>query len=122
MTTKDLELLVKMMNLTTSENDHEALVALRKANALIKKFSKTWETLIRGESVKIPRQDQYRPTTNWDDLNRWHEEFMKRQQARQQTRQQEQQTKPPPKDPEPDPRIRWKRYSEEWFKMNQKKG
>jgi Protein of unknown function (DUF2786) len=38
--------LIALLNLTTSDNDHEALNAIRIANALIKKNNLRWENLI----------------------------------------------------------------------------
>jgi len=45
MTEKDKLLLVKFLNLSTSNNDHEALSAIRKANELLKKNNKAWNDL-----------------------------------------------------------------------------
>lgn len=42
----DKSKLVKLLNLTTSTNDHEALVAIRKANQHIQKHNFTWDKLI----------------------------------------------------------------------------
>lgn len=42
------ELLIKIMGMTTSDNDGQALVALRKANALLEAAGWSWEKLIQG--------------------------------------------------------------------------
>jgi hypothetical protein len=42
--------LLKFLNLTTSDNDHEALVAIRKANELLKKDNKTWTDVLEGKA------------------------------------------------------------------------
>lgn len=44
----DLELLIKMMGLTGSDNDNQALVAMRKANEQVKKLAGSWAELLRG--------------------------------------------------------------------------
>jgi hypothetical protein len=46
------ELLIKMMGMTTSDNDGQALVALRKANKLLADNGWSWEKLIQGK-VKV---------------------------------------------------------------------
>lgn len=42
------ERLVKLMNLTTSDNDNEALNAVRTANGMIKKAGLAWDIVIEG--------------------------------------------------------------------------
>lgn len=54
MTSKDVVLLVKLLNMTNSDNDFEALVAIRKCNALLKKYSKNWNDMYRPQ-VPNPR-------------------------------------------------------------------
>lgn len=68
----NLELVIKLLKMTTSANDNEALVALRKANDAVSQFT-DWETLLRGkvtiiadpfESLDLPKDktsDGYRP-------------------------------------------------------------
>jgi hypothetical protein len=46
------ELLIKLMGKTTSENDHEALAFLRKANSLVRESGWTWEQILRGK-IKV---------------------------------------------------------------------
>jgi hypothetical protein len=45
----NLEQLIKLLKLTTSSNDHEALSASRKANLQLEKFGGDWDTLLRGK-------------------------------------------------------------------------
>ncbi len=45
---KDLDLLVKLLSLTTSSVDAEALNAIRKANELLKRQSATWSDIVVG--------------------------------------------------------------------------
>ena len=53
MTDKDIQRLLKLLNLTTSDNDHEALRAIRAANALMRKHCVTWD------EVRKAAQQQY---------------------------------------------------------------
>lgn len=46
------ELLRKMLNMTTSDNDGQALVAIRKANALLSAAGWSWDKLLAGK-IKI---------------------------------------------------------------------
>lgn len=48
-----LTLLIKLLKMTTSSSDAEALVAARKANAELKKFGGDWESLLRGKVTVI---------------------------------------------------------------------
>lgn len=45
----DKSKLVKLLNLTSSENDNEALSALRKANSILSRHGKRWDDLIKIE-------------------------------------------------------------------------
>lgn len=65
-----LELLIKMMGMTTSDNDAQALVALRKANDHIAKLKITWEQILRGK-VKII-EDPFRSAGNFATATRSH--------------------------------------------------
>lgn len=47
-----LDLLIKMMGMTTSDNDNTALIALRKATAMLTANGWDWERLLRGK-VKV---------------------------------------------------------------------
>lgn len=44
------EQLIKIMNMTQSDNDHEALTAIRMANGILKRENKSWNALIGGGS------------------------------------------------------------------------
>lgn len=46
---KTVERLVKLLNLTRSDNDHEALSAMRNVNTLLKENALTWEKLLPVE-------------------------------------------------------------------------
>ena len=52
------ETFVKLMMMTTSDNDAEALVAMRKANGLLKAEGKNWEELITGLVPMEPDRPQ----------------------------------------------------------------
>lgn len=45
----DFEIFIKLMMLSTSPNDGEALTALRKANAKLHSIGRNWEELLRGK-------------------------------------------------------------------------
>jgi hypothetical protein len=45
---KNLDLLIKLLMMTTSDNDNIALISIRKANAQLEKFNADWESLLRG--------------------------------------------------------------------------
>lgn len=48
-----LSMLIKLLQMTTSDNDSEALVAIRKANSLVRNhFGGDWDSLLRAK-VKI---------------------------------------------------------------------
>lgn len=62
----DRERLTKLMGLTTSTNDHEALSALRKANEIIKGEKLTWNDLLaeapmRQVTVTVNRYPTHQP-------------------------------------------------------------
>lgn len=44
----NFDILIKLLGMTGSSNDNEALVAMRKANAQLEKIPTTWEALLRG--------------------------------------------------------------------------
>lgn len=48
-----LTLLIKLLKMTTSSHEHEALVAMRKANAELVKFGGDWEALLKGKVTVI---------------------------------------------------------------------
>jgi hypothetical protein len=47
------DLLLKMLNMTTHENDNQALVAIRKANALLESAGWTWDKLLSGKITVV---------------------------------------------------------------------
>ena len=49
----NLGLLIKLLKMTTSSNDAEALSAIRKANEQLVKFGNDWEPLLRGKVTVI---------------------------------------------------------------------
>lgn len=49
----NLGLLIKLLKLTTSTSDMEALAAMRKANEQLTKFGGDWERLLRGKVTVI---------------------------------------------------------------------
>lgn len=70
-----LELLIKVMKMTTATEDTVSLVALRKANAMLKAEGWDWDRLLRGKvkvisdpfgpsAVKAPPMDFGRPTAS----------------------------------------------------------
>lgn len=50
---KILEKLIKLMKMTTSSNDGEALTAVRMANGILARDGYAWETLLRGKITVI---------------------------------------------------------------------
>jgi hypothetical protein len=49
----NLEKLIKLIRLSESSNDAEALAALRAANALLKRAGWDWEKLLRGKVTVV---------------------------------------------------------------------
>src|SRR5262245_5565498 len=45
----NFEIFIKLMMMATSDNDGEALTALRKANAKLAAINRNWEELLRGK-------------------------------------------------------------------------
>jgi hypothetical protein len=64
MTATDFEKFIKLMMMTTSDQDHEALVALRKANAIIAGMNNNWEEVLRGK-VKVTGTAQQQHNANY---------------------------------------------------------
>jgi len=66
----DLEIFIKLMGMTTSRFDGEALVALRKANAMLMGANLTWQELLAGKvrvapsQAASPRHGTAKPRTN----------------------------------------------------------
>ena len=67
----DLERLVKLMEMTTSNYDMEALLAVRRANILREKLGKTWAELLTPAPLvtiaigRTPMKDP-EPVVDWD--------------------------------------------------------
>ena len=86
------ETFVKLMMMTTSDHDREALTALRKANALLKAEGKNWEELITGlvpmePDRPPPREEEprgrsrprpQRETPPWEGEEAWREDVPRR--------------------------------------------
>lgn len=54
----DLKQLVKILNLTQSDSDGEALSAIRKVNSILKKNNKEWKDMIIY--APVPQEQHYR--------------------------------------------------------------
>lgn len=64
------ELLVKILNLTQSDSDGEALSAIRKANKALKDAGLTWDTALKPERNKEPertRQHSFYEHDNFEE-------------------------------------------------------
>ena len=51
--TPDYKMFLKLMSLTTSSFDGEALNAIRMANAVLARTNQTWEDLLKNKIVMI---------------------------------------------------------------------
>jgi hypothetical protein len=63
MTPKRFDLFIKLMMLSTSDQDGEALVAIRKANAILAEDNLNWEEFIRS-GVKVVHETQKQERTD----------------------------------------------------------
>ena len=63
-----LTMLIKLLKMTTSSHDNEALVAVRKANAELAKFGGDWDSLLRGKVTVIG--DPFADLAQPDDRSR----------------------------------------------------
>jgi hypothetical protein len=53
----DFDRFIKLMMMTTSDQDGEALTAMRKANALLAGLNRNWEELLKGKiTVQVVRE------------------------------------------------------------------
>lgn len=52
LTSEDFERLTKLLNLTQSDNDNEALAAVRQANKLLKNKNLSWPLLFKDQAEK----------------------------------------------------------------------
>jgi len=69
--TREIETLTKLLAMTTSSNDHECLVAIRKVNAMLAARNMTWELFIKGRYPKeafseVDLKDKH---TDADEIN-----------------------------------------------------
>jgi hypothetical protein len=60
------DLLLKMLNMTTSDNDGVALVAIRKANGLLTSSGWTWEKLLAGKITIV--EDPFKSNSTFDSM------------------------------------------------------
>ncbi len=69
-TSLNLELLIKLLKLTTSPNDGEALSAIRRANVQLSKVGGDWDALLRSRvtliadpfvDIPVPQQHAWTP-------------------------------------------------------------
>lgn len=63
----DTERLIKFLNLTSSDSDNEAMVALRMALKILKKENLTWEKLLSGGSTRVEYRVEYRDRIVYQD-------------------------------------------------------
>lgn len=59
---KDLAVVIKLLNLTTSNMDHEALSAVRKANIILKRNNINWDAVLDVDLFDhVPKQTRREP-------------------------------------------------------------
>jgi len=65
---------IKLMMMTTSNSDGEALTALRKANALLAEANVNWEEFLKlvGTSNAVTAPKSKQPTPPWEDGDGFH--------------------------------------------------
>lgn len=76
----DLEQLAKILNMTLSDNDNEALVAVRRANAILKKAGKRWNDILKQDApwTSKPVEKNYTYKQMPEDFDRgWFNSTMK---------------------------------------------
>jgi len=56
--------IVKLLNLSSSTNEHEALSAIRMANEIVRKNGLTWDTILIHESPPEPSNAEYIPVVD----------------------------------------------------------
>lgn len=68
----NIELLIKVLNLTTSDNDGEALSAMRKANAILKTHGVLWDSVLKAPASagQQKRSSPERTESQSDDLTK----------------------------------------------------
>jgi hypothetical protein len=67
MTLKDFAILKKLMTLSTSDNDHEALASLRQATAILARSGHTWESCL-NRTISVINEVESAPELADDDL------------------------------------------------------
>jgi len=79
--TKDIETLSEILAMTTSSNDHECLVAVRRANAMLAGRNTTWEMFLKGRYPReafSPENEKDKTYSDADDINEmWEVVLMK---------------------------------------------
>ena len=68
MNLKDFGQLKKLMTLSTSDNDHEALACLRQATSLLARNGYTWEMCL-SRAIQVVQEVEPAPGTGDDDLD-----------------------------------------------------
>lgn len=64
----NLDKFIKVMGMTTSPHDGEALVAIRTANAALAAINRTWEELLRGKIKVAAPSESPKPPSGRDDV------------------------------------------------------
>lgn len=66
--TPDYVMFLKLMNLTTSSFDNEALSAIRMANAVLARTNQTWDDLLHNKIVMIAPPQESRPKSGQSNV------------------------------------------------------
>jgi hypothetical protein len=83
----DMERLIKILGMTGSTHDGEALSALRMAQKLMAANGKTWKDLMGQPQARAEQRQQGWQQQGWDDIMRAHNAHRARQNAEQAQRQ-----------------------------------
>lgn len=76
-----IEQFTKLMMMTTSPNDNEALTAIRKANAMLAASNNNWQDFIKGKVKMVSTyetqtdSDSSNKHTNAQEINMWFDEI-----------------------------------------------
>lgn len=70
MSVLNLDLLIKLLKMTTSSSDGEALVAMRKANEQVAKLKTDWDSLLRSKVTIIADPFANSPVPSRDKVRR----------------------------------------------------
>jgi hypothetical protein len=68
----DFEKFIKLMMMTTSSHDHEALNAIRMANSFLAGMNRNWEEVLRGKVTIVGGREaprNFQQHTNEDEIN-----------------------------------------------------